>query len=238
MCIWEANKGLDPRKYAPSPVWSESLDLREQALRHRHIRHQDTWSEHTRTLTPLKVGDRVRIQNQTGPHPKKWDRTGVVIEVRQYHQYLVRVDGSGKQTLRNRRFLRRFTPVHQPPKPRSILEDLMHHPPPTVLPTPHNPPTATPAPPPMMEPTTQPPPPAQADTEFGDPSPSAATPPPVEFGDPSPLAATPPPMVTDTPIDNTSTRGPPTEPSQPTITTPQQCLRRSTRAKKPPDRLM
>ena len=53
----------------------------------------------------------VRIQNQTGPHPTKWDKTGMVVEVRQFDQYVVRVDGSGRTTLRNRKFLRTYMPV-------------------------------------------------------------------------------------------------------------------------------
>ena len=89
-----------PGKYNPHTTWRESLQLREEALRHCHMHHQEKWSEHTKTLPPLQVGDRVRIQNQTGPHPNKWDRTGIVIEVHQFHQYLTRIDGSGRQTLR------------------------------------------------------------------------------------------------------------------------------------------
>ena len=68
-------------------------------------------SAHTHTLPPLKVGDTVRIQNQTGPHPTKWDKTGIVVEVRQFDQYVIRVDGSGRVTLRNRKFLRQYHPV-------------------------------------------------------------------------------------------------------------------------------
>ena len=44
------------------------------------------------------------------PHPTKWDRTGIVLEVRQFDQYVVRVDGSGSVTLRNRKYLRLYTP--------------------------------------------------------------------------------------------------------------------------------
>ena len=105
-----------PGKYNPHTTWRESLQLREEALRHCHMRHQEKWSEHTKTLPPLRVGDRVRIQNQTGPHPNKWDQTGIVIEVCQFHQYLIKIDGSGRQTLRNRKFLRKFIPMYQPPK--------------------------------------------------------------------------------------------------------------------------
>ena len=68
-------------------------------------------SEHTKHLLPLKVGDNVLVQNQYGPHPKKWSKTGVIIEVRQFDQYVLRIDGSGRVTLRNRKFLRKFNPV-------------------------------------------------------------------------------------------------------------------------------
>ena len=102
-------------KYRPHQTWRDNLDLRESALRHRHSLAQDRWSEHTKALTPLKIGDRVRLQNQTGNYPKKWDRTGVVVEVKQFHQYLVRIDGSGRLSLRNRQFLRRFTLASTPP---------------------------------------------------------------------------------------------------------------------------
>ena len=62
-----------PGKYHPHQTWRESLQLREEALRYRHMRQQEKWGEHTKTLSPLQVGDRVWIQNQTGPHLNKWD---------------------------------------------------------------------------------------------------------------------------------------------------------------------
>ena len=102
---------IHPGKYRPHPTWHETLRAREEALRNRHMRDAERLSEHTVYRPPLKVGDTVRIQNQVGPHPNKWDKTGVVIEVRQFHQYVIRVDGSGRVTLRNRQFLRRYTPV-------------------------------------------------------------------------------------------------------------------------------
>ena len=88
----------------------------------------ERWTEHTLRLSPLKVGDTVRIQNQTGPYPTKWDKTGLIIEVRQFDQYMVRVDGSGRVTLRNRKFLRKYEPAMIAPNRRSILEDLKNIP--------------------------------------------------------------------------------------------------------------
>jgi hypothetical protein len=47
------------------------------------------------------------IQNQSGRFPKKWDKSGEVVETKGNEQYAVKVAGSGRVTLRNRRFLRK-----------------------------------------------------------------------------------------------------------------------------------
>ena len=72
---------------------------------------QEVWSEHTKALPPLKVGDCVRVQNQIGSKPRRWDKTGIVVEVKQFDQYVIRMDGSGRVSLRNRRFLKRYEPM-------------------------------------------------------------------------------------------------------------------------------
>ena len=113
-----------PGKYLPHQTWRETLSSREEALRKRHIASSERWAEHTRKLPQLKVGDHVRIQNQIGPHPTKWDKTGLIVEVRQFDQYIVRVDGSGRVTLRNRKFLRKYTPVNATLPLRSLNDDL------------------------------------------------------------------------------------------------------------------
>ena len=116
---------IHPGRYEPHPTWRQTLQAREEALRIRHMKVSERLSEHTKHLAPLKVGDFVRIQNQTGPYPTKWGRTGVIIEVRQFDQYVIRVDGSGRVTLRNRKFLRKFVsagphfPVPPPSTPHS-----------------------------------------------------------------------------------------------------------------------
>ena len=50
------------------------------------------------------------ILNQTGNFPSKWGKSGVVVEVKDCQQCVVKVDGSGRLTAQNRKFLRRFTP--------------------------------------------------------------------------------------------------------------------------------
>ena len=84
------------------------------------------------------------MQNQQGPNPTKWDRSGVVVESAGHDQYRVKVDGSGRITLRNRRFLRSYTPAtpsirpQQPPahQPTSSA-DQCPHPQPPVPPQPN-----------------------------------------------------------------------------------------------------
>ncbi len=102
-----------PGRYKPQQAWVDNAGQRETALRKRHLRTARLLHAHTKKLPPLRVGDHVRIQNQIGSEPLKWDKTGVVVEVKQHDQYVIRVDGSGRVTLRNRKFLRKFN-LYQP----------------------------------------------------------------------------------------------------------------------------
>ena len=112
-----------PGSYRPHNTWIEISRAMEEAMRSRNVRNAESLTEHTVRLQPLKVGDRVFIQNQTGNHPLRWDRTGLVIEVKQFDQYAVKVDGSSRVTLWNRNFLRKFDKIvvdHIPGTTRTI----------------------------------------------------------------------------------------------------------------------
>ena len=74
-------------------------------------------NSHARQLPQLKAGERVFIQNQKGTHPNKWDRSGVVLESLGHDQYSVKVDGTGRITKLNRRFLRYYTLPGSPVTP-------------------------------------------------------------------------------------------------------------------------
>jgi hypothetical protein len=99
-----------PQKYKPRAEWLLTMEQRENALARRHAKQGAVLSEHTKQLEPLKVSDIVMVQNQRGHHAKKWDKSGTVVEIMGHDQYRIRMDGSGRTTLRNRRFLRPFTP--------------------------------------------------------------------------------------------------------------------------------
>ncbi len=93
------------------PLWRQAWTAKEDALRTRISRTTEALQTHSRPLRPLTTGDRVFLQNQQGHNATKWDRSGLVVDSLGNDQYRVKVDGSGRLTLRNRRFLRAYTPV-------------------------------------------------------------------------------------------------------------------------------
>lgn len=93
------------------PMWRDAWKSKETALRTRFTRTMESLNLRARSLAPLSCGDRVFVQNQKGMHPNKWDRSGVVMESQGNDQYLVKIDGTGRLTVRNRRFLRLYTPA-------------------------------------------------------------------------------------------------------------------------------
>jgi hypothetical protein len=90
--------------------WHQAWAAKEDAIRARLVNSCEQLEEHSKELPPLREGDHVFIQNQSRSvsRPNKWDRQGKVVAIKNNDQCLVRVDGSGRLTLRNRRFLRKF----------------------------------------------------------------------------------------------------------------------------------
>ena len=93
-------------------MWMDMADARETALARRCSKAEKQWSEHTRALAPLKVGDSVLVQNQSGNYPLRWDKRGKILKCEGFDQYQVLIDGSRRLTRRNRKYLQLFTPFH------------------------------------------------------------------------------------------------------------------------------
>ena len=85
-----------------------TAEAREVALARRHQLREEALSEHTRKLPILDKGDVVQVQNQTGPKANKWMLSGIVVEVLDNNHYRVKMDGSGRVSLRNGQFLKRI----------------------------------------------------------------------------------------------------------------------------------
>jgi len=94
-------------------VWRAQRDAREVGMAKLKVENLAKLNARPhKTLTPLNVGQTVNVQNQTGPKPLRWERTGVIVETLPHRQYQIRMDGSGRVTLRNRKFLKPTTPLH------------------------------------------------------------------------------------------------------------------------------
>ena len=113
-------------------------------------------------LLPLPIGTPVVIQNRK--HNKKWIKSGKVVESLGHRQYHIKLDGSGRITLQNRRYLRRSIPTKQLQlTPSAPLPQHSHQAPnlaqpqllpPQLQPTAANIPEATPTPSPTAQPQT------------------------------------------------------------------------------------
>ena len=93
-----------PILYKPHKEWVRAGHQREQLLAQRNRKLISEYNSKAHTLTPLGVGDLVIVQNLV---TKKWDRIGYVVERLPNRQYNIRMQGSGRVSLRNRRFLKK-----------------------------------------------------------------------------------------------------------------------------------
>ena len=97
-----------------SPVreeWKSMWQGKEEVLKRRMGAMVDQMNAKAHELKPLAVGDHVHIQNQSGNHPTRWNKTGEIMQVGEHDKYMIRVHGSRRITVRNRRFLRKFLPL-------------------------------------------------------------------------------------------------------------------------------
>lgn len=113
-----------PGKGGIRKEWQIVAEEREVALARKHVVDMERLEAHTKELGELEIGQSVSVQNQVGSKPGRWDKTGVVVEKGAGpRQYLVRMDGSGRITLRNRRFLRKCSSFADSPYPSVVVPE-------------------------------------------------------------------------------------------------------------------
>ena len=108
-------------------LWRKTWEAKEVALRTKFVKSVENLNAHSHPLPKLGIGDDMFVQNQTGPHPNKWDCSGLVVEAKDHDQYLIKMDDTGRLTLRNRRFLRLYMlpdTAHQQPGTSHIMPDM------------------------------------------------------------------------------------------------------------------
>lgn len=102
--------------------WQRALRGRERDVARQHVKVVEQQGAH-RTLAALPPDTRVWVQNQA---THIWDRRGVVTETLPHRQYTIKLEGSGRVSLRNRRHLRpvragNATPARPSPTLPSLL---------------------------------------------------------------------------------------------------------------------
>ena len=112
---------IPANSYVPSEHWVKFAAEREACFLRRHFSKSERLDGKKRKLVELVPGDNVYIQDQVGKTPRKWSKSGVIIESLPHNSFLVKVDGSGHITRRNRQFLRRFTPFSPISKSPSLV---------------------------------------------------------------------------------------------------------------------
>ena len=80
----------------------------------------EKWSEHTKVLPPLLPGQWVQLQNLKGAHPLKSDYSGIVMGKHNENSYAIKVNRTGKVTVRNRVSLRKIPPPVQLVRPVTV----------------------------------------------------------------------------------------------------------------------
>ena len=119
------------RKY-----WEDQSHHMELGMARIRVDSKERMDEKTKNLPPLKVGDYVQVQNQVGPKPNRWDKSGRVVKTHGHRQYSLQIDGSRRVTLRNRKFLKSVEPLtirdnvinYSPPRPWQTLRPGNRHP--------------------------------------------------------------------------------------------------------------
>ena len=97
--------------YLPDSHWLATLQERERAMS-KSIKHdKDLYDVQARQLPYLRVGNKVLIQD---PVTKMWDRSGIIMERYPYRKYLIKIDGSGRMSRRNRRHIKLIMPIRSP----------------------------------------------------------------------------------------------------------------------------
>ena len=111
---WNRDQVPRNRGVGEQPIhnhWHDMWDEQEHALRHRLGKVVDKLEAKAHDLPALELSDHVRVQNQGGNSPRRWDRSGVVVGRNlQLDKYWVKMDGSRRVTERNRKFLRKIKP--------------------------------------------------------------------------------------------------------------------------------
>lgn len=94
-----------------APEWQKAADIQEKRARRSKDLQIAHYNKKAHPFAPFVVGNHVLIQH---PISKLWDTPGVIVEVGQHRDYLIKTS-AGRIFRRNRRFLRLRVPTFPTP---------------------------------------------------------------------------------------------------------------------------
>ena len=83
---------LPRERYKIDSQWAHHLREQERLMSESSAEAKVKYDQHSRKLKELNQGDRALCQNVRS---RRWDKSGVIIEVGKHRQYHVKMDGSG-----------------------------------------------------------------------------------------------------------------------------------------------
>ena len=93
---------LSRERYRINHHWASHISQREtQIVQKMYLVKQD-YDLHAKPLPTLLICTKVLCQNT---RDRKWDRAGIIVEVKPHRQYVVKMERSNRVSLRNRRHL-------------------------------------------------------------------------------------------------------------------------------------
>ena len=106
-------------KYEPRQEWDLVRELREKLMAKRLDRDGVRLEGYTKAHKDIPVGSSVVVQNKAGKFPRKWVKTGIVVENMDYDKVLVKLDGSGRLTSRNIKNVKKI--ISPPDEPMEVV---------------------------------------------------------------------------------------------------------------------
>ena len=101
-----------------APEWQRSIEAAEITSTQERERAQASYNQHAYSLPDLEIGNRVALQNNTS---KMWDIYGTITATGPYRRYFIKTH-SGRVLVRNRRFIRKRSPISLEGPPSGSLQ--------------------------------------------------------------------------------------------------------------------
>ena len=102
---------LPREQYKISSHWAHHIRKREVSMNNSNTHIKELYDKHSKTLNDLNLGDNVPCQNTRN---NKWDREGIIIQKHLNRQYTVKMKGSGRVSLRNRKHFKKTSHYKTP----------------------------------------------------------------------------------------------------------------------------